>query len=1259
MEPITLSHLFLKVLPILAKHAGQVALHEVDTSVAKAARATAKEFPRYPDLASWLSDWCASLEFFQIHAACTEGDRVTAEAITGSFAKYGGSVNPDHAERCAAEVLPTFLRNLDAQELGSVGLAIVDRRSEARHTETMAGQSQILDAITTMSRLVQQAPPVPTAEAHSQSPEEKLLNSQLDDAKRLLDGAHPHAARVILDTARQNAASMPVTDATRFRLEALTGNYYLATRDNARAVEAFTFAVRFNGTNARARANLSTAKAVLGRLDDAVVDAKAAHELLPSDGFVASVYLRRLLESGQAETAEKFIKDHAEHLSDPYFMQAVAESWSASGKRNDAIDLLWPRLKPELPFVPAWELFGRVLLQRAQDKLRSERILFWQIQEELLKQIREAEHAISQAIELVENTEALNDFAGIFVNRAHARHLLGDIGGAEADYDRALALEPGLSEAHRAKALLAVDRGDYEAVLREMNKIRKHDLTPEMTILFGLSYVALNRPREGVDVIDGIFNDAGSPRQIRIRAGEILVRAYRKLDDAAASARVVATLKRTFPDDSDILDIVLEDREAFGVAEGAEKELEEAYRLASPERRSWLAIDLATYYFRHQQWRDAVDVYREIAGPGMHGRLRLNYAVSLLNSGQIGPAYELVSRARAADGFDPDLAEVEVRILEHIGDVEAANGILTTLIERSPQHASEYRVQIATNLYRRGKKAEAADVLKTVEKVELAKQPELLMQAAKLRHWLRLGDVLDYAYRGWAGNRGRAELALSYVFVTLARAQSDKSLLYPETAIEGCRIVLRRGEEQRVVDLVAKDEMELPPARVRAASPLGKKLVSCRVGDTIDISVGEPYRVEQILSKYIAAHQDILRDFPFAFAGHPGLQRVEFDPEDPTPIFAALDARHEFVTSALRMYREKQMPLSTLSIILHESPLDVWLSLTRGDTEDRLLAAEASTPEIHAERTALAHAPDVVIELTSILTAVRLDLVALLTRRFGRIYVVQSALDALLEVEAQSDDAFGRHGWIGKSGGRYVVTDQVNAEIQTDRKQLLQKAIEFITTQARVAPCRGQLAYSGSEFASFQRTLGSEALCSILLARELQLPLYCDDLALRTVARAQWSVAAFWTQRLLADCTERGLLTADTYNSYVSDLAQEHYHFVQIDYRYLTMLIEKHHLTLSAEVMAGINLLSDPACSIDSAVTVAANLIVACWVNPLPGHFRQLVLDAVLGAITLGRSPQIVLQAFTLRIQSVLGIRPEAIREISKTIQLWKRILYS
>jgi Flp pilus assembly protein TadD len=365
MEPVMLSHLFLKVLPTLAKHAGQIALRELNTSVAKAARAAAKEFPFYPDLSSWLADWCASPEFFEVQAACTQGDRITADVVVGSFAKYVGTINPDHARRCAEEVLPAFLRNLDIQELGSVGVAIFDRRSEARHAEVIAGQQEIRDFVATISRQLSQVAPAPVADPPSTNPDDALVNSELDAAKRLLDGGRPHGALIILDATREAASRTTLSHAMRFRLEALTGNYYLATRETARAVEAFNIAISLNPTNARVRANLSTAKALIGKREEALLDAREAHALAATDGFVASVYLRRLLESGEPDAAECFITDHSDFLSDPYFMHAVAEARCGAGRRDEAIDLVRPRLKSELAFVPAWELLGRTVFQRA------------------------------------------------------------------------------------------------------------------------------------------------------------------------------------------------------------------------------------------------------------------------------------------------------------------------------------------------------------------------------------------------------------------------------------------------------------------------------------------------------------------------------------------------------------------------------------------------------------------------------------------------------------------------------------------------------------------------------------------------------------------------------------------------------------------------------------------------------------------------------------------------------------------------------
>ena len=154
-------------------------------------------------------------------------------------------------------------------------------------------------------------------------------------------------------------------------------------------------------------------------------------------------------------------------------------------------------------------------------------------------------------------------------------------------------------------------------------------------------------------------------------------------------------------------------------------------------------------------------------------------------------------------------------------------------------------------------------------------------------------------------------------------------------------------------------------------------------------------------------------------------------------------------------------------------------------------------------------------------------------------------------------------------------------------------------------------------------------------------------------------LSAFWSQRLLVDCSRRALITAEHYYAFISALAQERYHFVQIDSQYLLRLMRQHNLTLAPEVVAGISLLSDPACSINSAVNVASGVVAACWVNPIQPYFRHMVLDAVLGALTQNRAAQVVLQALTISLVRTLGPRSPATMEIAQIIKLWKRILFS
>ena len=308
----------------------------------------------------------------------------------------------------------------------------------------------------------------------------------------------------------------------------------------------------------------------------------------------------------------------------------------------------------------------------------------------------------------------------------------------------------------------------------------------------------------------------------------------------------------------------------------------------------------------------------------------------------------------------------------------------------------------------------------------------------------------------------------------------------------------------------------MPPDRVHAASLLGQKLVNARKGDTVAVGTIE-YVVEDVQSKYVVAHTTVLRDFPFAFPDHPGLQRMEFKQDDISPFLAALDRRHDFAGAALRLYREKSITLGMLSIILNGTVLDIWLSLAETGAE-RLLASEGSSQEVEREEIAIAATDQVVIEPTALLTAARIGILDLLGRRFDKIYVAQHVLDDFLLAETKSEFRSTSNSWAGKVDGRYVINQHLDQNYLDKRHTILREILQFITTKATIVPCQMLLDYSAEKFADHEKALGSGALASMLIAKERCLPLYSDDQVFRALARAEHAVpgsgrnVCSWTQ---------------------------------------------------------------------------------------------------------------------------------------------------
>jgi hypothetical protein len=248
--------------------------------------------------------------------------------------------------------------------------------------------------------------------------------------------------------------------------------------------------------------------------------------------------------------------------------------------------------------------------------------------------------------------------------------------------------------------------------------------------------------------------------------------------------------------------------------------------------------------------------------------------------------------------------------------------------------------------------------------------------------------------------------------------------------------------------------------------------------------------------------------------------------------------------------------------------------------------------------------------------------------------------------------------WTIRICDRYVISDKPNQAYLDDYNAILRTILGFIKSEATVVPCRLQLQYPSVRFEDLRRVLGNGPIASVLVAKELGLPLYSDDYGLRQAALNDWQVVGFWTQPLLQNLTGR-LLPLDDYFATVTALIQNHYHFVQINAKYLLWLFAADSLTLSPDVTRGVSVLRDPECSIASAVGVAADVVANCWGNSLPNHFKHMVLDAMLSAVTEGRSAVVALAAFRVAIVGRVGAGTHAFAEIESTLRLWERVQFS
>lgn len=126
----------------------------------------------------------------------------------------------------------------------------------------------------------------------------------------------------------------------------------------------------------------------------------------------------------------------------------------------------------------------------------------------------------AEAAALIERAMVLGGRATLLADRALLRERAGNIAGARADLDDAIALDPSNSWARGTRGRFRQDEGAHEGALTDFDAALA--LEPEVTSYHyrrGLSLVALARPREAVAAFDGALRLEPTVVQVWLERG--------------------------------------------------------------------------------------------------------------------------------------------------------------------------------------------------------------------------------------------------------------------------------------------------------------------------------------------------------------------------------------------------------------------------------------------------------------------------------------------------------------------------------------------------------------------------------------------------------------------------------------------------------------------------------------------------------------------------------------------------------------------
>lgn len=890
-----------------------------------------------------------------------------------------------------------------------------------------------------------------------------------------------------------------------------------------------------------------------------------------------------------------------------------------------------------------------------------------QISDEKLAQIREGIELLNAAWDVVANTSTARYRIDWIVIRGLGKRPGGDLEGAIEDIKLALSMEPENFTFRKYLAMLHHEIGENNKSIDILTEILKSERIPEVLLLLSDVLRIEQKFPEAIDYLGELINTEAS-EVLKEDARRLLIRLYVELKDFPKAKEISNSLLEMDP--SNISYTV--DSAVITGAEGNHDEassiLLKAVTYIKEDTSYKQLLELADELYAFKEFEEAAKIYEKIVDTSINSPLSRALLNSYYRAGIIDKALGICQTLLEKYGPLKYVSEMESAIFEEIGDLPKAKDLCKTYLETSPD---DYGMQLRL----------AVINLRLSEIIELDKflDSPFEIKTLTLDHGLQFAGLLAirnkyerafaviYELRRTYYNDANAHLKYIAIFLQRERDASDWLKV---TKADMDTAVCIEEEAHKKEWYIIEDRKDADSRRNEydLNHPMVKKILGKTVGDDVVI-VDSSYskvtgKIIEIKSKYVYAFQDSFTSFEKLFPNVPGVRKVKVEipkkegelPKGTETIFDDISRQHDRNLQVEKLYREGKITIGAFANLISRDVVDVWGGLVsnpdlgikccRGNAQERSNA----TSLIHADSVKL------IIDAISIMTLNAIDAGDEIIERFGKLGISQSSIDIFSQTISERKGMQSKGFMvIGKEGDRFVRQEFSAQDIKRNLEHL-EKTMAWIEKNCETIPCNVALTVKREQRKHLEELIGSSFIESILIASEPGAILYSDDERFRSLAKGEFDTDGVWTQVLLMQCMEEGILSKEKYNDMVIRLATLSYRHTSIDAGVLIEAAKQSEWLPKPPYTTVLKILGGQYSDEKSALIVGTNFLYELWKQPpILIQKRDQIILSILNALTSRRNPRIIISKLAKMLERKFYLIQPALQEVFSIIKAWEK----